>query len=350
MSEFKLEEAVPKKKDKLLAVYNEKIIKWIEELIFTVRDHYINNQNSFRTLFTIFSFFLVYTSVVDLFLIIRMFFISGVSYVTVKCVAKTYLVLVSFLQPKKMTESASPNSTTKKKSGKEWDQLGEPEPLQMDISINDSESKETVLTNDLADSINKLPREIANEIIKDLLTVATNWLGYFYLILLDFFLAFINSVTPGIIIFMPMLLCLIRFVIYMHFCKFLSASLREHYHNPELSEKTCITKEIGQRLAIKKSVRHIINLISLNKIICHGLFVKLNKDIMDEISLFYTAAVDSITNFFEKFLHNNPKAEILSKNTIFALTKAESLFYAGCDRLIKFYNSSAAAPDPKKAY
>ena len=101
---------------------------------------------------------------------------------------------------------------------------------------------------------------------------------------------------------------------YMYYCRLFIKSLEPHYVTIALSDKTRISDEVGIQFNLQRPVKHLINIMSINNIFCHNLFLRANLWILQVIDSCSLACIDLVSSFAVEGYNRASNARSYSSN------------------------------------
>jgi len=128
-------------------------------------------------------------------------------------------------------------------------------------------------------------------------SLGNNWLMYSSLIMCDWTIKLVSSLIGNGLIF-GSVLQIIRFLLYMQYCKRFIKSLEPYCEEEYQSEHAYISDELAKKLLLSTYVKHLINLIAINNIFCYNLFAKTNLKVLILIDGCSSSGVDMLSTVF----------------------------------------------------
>ena len=218
----------------------------VADVLRSMRDRYLANKKTADVSLCLGCFLLILTGVVDLAHISRLFF-GGLMYITVKSVAKFY------------------------------------------VGITRAPDKAIRTPGSLREEIQTLPRSELENALTNFVDLCINWLVYCSLLLGDVGFHYTNLVFGGWLFGgVGVLLKLARFAFYMQYCRQFVRTLEFYSRSTSLSERTRISEDVARNTGLPAPVRQLINVMSVNNVICDNLLERLPARVLDLVHTCWT--------------------------------------------------------------
>ena len=161
--------------------------------------------------------------------------------------------------------------------------------------------------------IESLDQKQSHKMLAEFSSISCNWLTYSSLILCDWILQTINSIIgTGL----SPVVQIIRFLLYMQYCREFIKSLEPYCKDLSHNEVTYISDELAKNILLSIYAKHLINLMSINNVFCINLFARANLKVLTFIDNCSSSGIDILSNIACEFLKHASKAKTLSSNAV----------------------------------
>lgn len=147
--------------------------------------------------------------------------------------------------------------------------------------------------------------------VTEFVQLVNNWLLYSSLIICDWILLTLISLIGSGLIIGP-ILQVVRFLLYLQYCKQFIKSLEQHCQEMLSSEKAFISDKVAKILSIPIHIKHLINLMVINNVFCFNFFAKVNLKILKLIDNCSSSGIDMLSNIMLECLEQVSRAKSLS--------------------------------------
>lgn len=294
------------------------IIRLFQEYARYGMNFYSQNKKHLDLVICFLSFLVILLGWIDLSIISKLYFL-GLIYMTVRTIRYLYDKILISVRDDKLNKL------------KNLEKLQNNNQDNIDNNIDNKDNKDSNIDNiDNQDNQNNDNQDNQNndsqifqgikalndteckKLLNEFTNLSNNWLMYASLILCDYVIFSLDVLISGIII--GSILRIIRFVLYMKYCKQF-VQILEPYREVSSSEKIILSDEDAEILSLPVQVKHLINLMSINNIFCHNLFAKANHSLLTSIRDYSSLGVDMLSHFFFQTLKQASKVKLAVGNT-----------------------------------
>lgn len=161
--------------------------------------------------------------------------------------------------------------------GNFYGQMHNPANLQTGIALMDNNTNRTLLN--------------------EFTVVTNNWLLYSSLIVLDYGFSSVGYAIGNGFIF-GTALQLVRFNVYMLYCREFIATLEPYMTENKLTDSTFISEETAKSVGVSNYVKNLVNLLAINNVFSYNLLIKTSYKLLVLINNVTSAGVDLMYTFF----------------------------------------------------